>query len=119
MTPLTRTDLDGIARRFDAGTWTARDVAGLFAEIDRLTARVEALEAPMQPEIVDDQGWRWSWHAAGYLRSDDGETLTAAQVAREFGLAGHAEFVADLAEQLPLDEGLAAILASGGPAVPV
>lgn len=35
--PLTSDDLDGISSRFDAGTWTPRDLAALFAEIGRLT----------------------------------------------------------------------------------
>jgi hypothetical protein len=34
--------------------------------------------------LVDSEGMAWTWHRAGYLREDDGETLTAAQVIRDF-----------------------------------
>lgn len=47
--PLTSDDLDGISSRFDAGTWTPRDLAALFAEIGRLT---EANANPIPPYVI-------------------------------------------------------------------
>jgi hypothetical protein len=34
--------------------------------------------------LVDSDGKGWTWHQAGYLREDDAETLTLAQVVRDF-----------------------------------
>ena len=39
--------------------------------------------APM-PKLLDSDGMVWTWHPAGYLREDDGETLTAERVKAEF-----------------------------------
>lgn len=33
--------------------------------------------------LVDSEGMAWKWHA-GYLREDDAEALTAAEVVRDF-----------------------------------
>jgi hypothetical protein len=34
--------------------------------------------------LVDSEGMAWTWHPAGYLREDDGGTLTSAEVVRDF-----------------------------------
>lgn len=54
MEPLTSDDLYGISARFSAGTWTAADVAALFAGIRRLTeANANLIHNAEVPDAVD------------------------------------------------------------------